>query len=52
MSDIKEINLSSNNLVTEIKYFSSKFDENTGLPTHDSKDKQLSEAIVNGLKKV
>ena len=30
----------------------SKFDDNTGLPTHDSNDKQLSEAIVNGLKKV
>lgn len=30
----------------------SKFDEVTGLPTHDLKDKQLSEAIVNGLKKL
>lgn len=30
----------------------SKFDEITGLPTHDLKDKQLSEAIVNGLKKL
>lgn len=30
----------------------SKFDEFTGLPTHDLKDKQLSEAIVNGLKKL
>lgn len=30
----------------------SKFDEETGLPTHDNKDKKLSEAIVNKLKKV
>ncbi len=30
----------------------SKFDEVTGLPTHDLNDKQLSEAIVNGLKKL
>ena len=29
----------------------SKFDENTGLPTHDIKEKELSEAIVNKLKK-
>lgn len=29
-----------------------KFDEETGLPTHDNKDKPLSEAILNGLKKV
>jgi cysteinyl-tRNA synthetase len=28
-----------------------KFDEETGLPTHDKNDKALSEAIVNGLKK-
>ena len=30
----------------------SKFDEETGLPTHDTKDKPLSEAILNKLKKV
>jgi len=30
----------------------SKFDPETGLPTHDTKDKALSEAIVNKLKKV
>jgi len=30
----------------------SKFDEETGLPTHDLKDKALSEAILNKLKKV
>ena len=29
----------------------SKFDDETGLPTHDKNDKPLSEAIVNGLKK-
>jgi cysteinyl-tRNA synthetase len=29
----------------------SKFDAETGLPTHDKNDKALSEAIVNGLKK-
>jgi len=29
----------------------SKFDEETGLPTHDAKDKPLSEAIVNKLRK-
>ena len=29
----------------------SKFDEETGLPTHDTKDKPLSEAIVNKLRK-
>jgi cysteinyl-tRNA synthetase len=29
----------------------SKFDAETGLPTHDAKDKPLSEAIINGLKK-
>ncbi len=29
----------------------SKFDVETGLPTHDKNDKLLSEAIVNGLKK-
>jgi cysteinyl-tRNA synthetase len=30
----------------------SKFDPETGLPTHDTKDKALSEPIVNKLKKV
>ena len=30
----------------------SKFDPETGLPTHDNKDKALSEAIINKLKKV
>jgi len=30
----------------------SKFDEETGLPSHDLKDKALSEAILNKLKKV
>lgn len=30
----------------------SKFDDATGLPTHDAKEKELSQAIVNGLKKV
>lgn len=30
----------------------SKFSEETGLPTHDNKDKALSEAIVNKLKKI
>lgn len=30
----------------------SKFDDETGLPTHDASGKALSEAIVNGLKKV
>ena len=29
----------------------SKFSEETGLPTHDKNGKELSEAIVNGLKK-
>ena len=29
----------------------SKFDEETGLPTFDSKDKKLTEAQINGLKK-
>ena len=29
----------------------SKYDEETGLPTHDKNGKELSEAIVNGLKK-
>ena len=28
-----------------------KFDDETGLPTHDKNNKALSEAIVNGLKK-
>ena len=29
----------------------SKFDAETGLPTHDAKDKALSEQIINGLRK-
>ena len=30
----------------------SKFDDVTGLPTHDAKGKELPEAKVNGLKKL